>query len=160
MQRGCSDEAARLRRMPHRGPNVHGLVDRRDLPRMRRHSERVLGGRFRKCLRPYGVRAVDDPVVLPRRRMRGRGQRLVLVQALTRRECVRSFTTTAIDEPDTRLPARGTSEISLVSYMSLAPWLAPKKKPGRKSHLRSSSLQSSRVATSTAMASHVIAAAQ
>ena len=87
MQRGRSDEAARLRRMPLRGPNVHGLVDRRDLPRMRRHSERVLGGRFRKCLRPYGVRAVDDPVVLPRRRMRGRGQRLVLVQALTRRVC-------------------------------------------------------------------------
>ena len=110
MQRGRSDEAARLRRMPLRGPNVHGLVDRRDLPRMRRHSERVLGGRFRKCLRPYGVRAVDDPVVLPRRRMRGRGQRLVLVQALTRRECVRSFTTTAIDEPDTRLPASSTSE--------------------------------------------------
>ena len=85
MQRGRSDEAARLRRMPHRGPNVHGLVDRRDLPRMRRHSERVLGGRFRKCLRPYGVIAVDDSVVLPRRRMRGRGQRLVLVQAMTRR---------------------------------------------------------------------------
>ena len=84
MQRGRSDEAARLRRMPHRGPNVHGLVDRRDLPRMRRHSERVLGGRFRKCLRPYGVIAVDDTVVLPRRRMRGRGQRLVLLQALTR----------------------------------------------------------------------------
>ena len=66
---------------------MHGLVDRRDLPRMRRHSERVLGGRFRKCLRPYGVIAVDDPVVLPRRRMRGRGQRLVLLQAMTRRVC-------------------------------------------------------------------------
>ncbi len=65
--------------------NVHGLVDRRDLPRMRRHSERVLGGCFRKCLRPYDVGAVDDPVVLPRRRMRGRGQRLVLLQAMTRR---------------------------------------------------------------------------
>ena len=91
MQRGRSDEAARLRRMPLRGPNVHGLVDRRDLPRMRRHSERVLGGRFRKCLRPYGVRAVDDPVVLPRRRMRGRGQRLVLLQALTRRRGVTEF---------------------------------------------------------------------
>ena len=91
MQRGRSDEAARLRRMPHRGPNVHGLVDRRDLPRMRRHSERVLGGRFRKCLRPYGVRAVDDTVVLPRRRMRGRGQRLVLLQALTRRRGVTEF---------------------------------------------------------------------
>ena len=110
MQRGRSDEAARLRRMPLRGPNVHGLVDRRDLPRMRRHSERVLGGRFRKCLRPYGVIAVDDPVVLPRRRMRGRGQRLVLLQAMTRRVWVRSSTTTAIDEPDTRLPASGTSE--------------------------------------------------
>ena len=120
MQRGRSDEAARLRRMPLRGPNVHGLVDRRDLPRMRRHSERVLGGRFRKCLRPYDVGAVDDPVVLPRRRMRGRGQRLVLLQALTRRVCVRSNTTTAIDEPDTRLPQALLRDLASVSYMTLA----------------------------------------
>ena len=155
MQRGRSDEAARLRRMPHREPNVHGLVDRRDLPRMRRHSERVLGGRFRKCLRPYGVIAIDDPVVLPRRRMRGRGQRLVLVQALTRRVCVRSFATTAIDELDTRLPARGTSEISLVSYMSLAP-----KKTLTRSTGSSPDSPELSVATSTAIASHVIAAAQ
>ena len=91
MQRGRSDEAARLRRMPHREPNVHGLVDRRDLPRMRRHSERVLDGPFRKCLRPYGVIAVDDAVVLPGRRMRGRGQRLVLVPALTRRRGLKEF---------------------------------------------------------------------
>ena len=91
MQRGRSAEAASLRRMPLRGPNVHGLVDRRDLPRMRRHSERVLDGRFRKCLRPYVVIAVDDAVVLPRRRMRWRGQRLVLLQAITRCRGVKEF---------------------------------------------------------------------
>ena len=91
MQRGRSAEAGRLRRMPLRGPNVHGLVDRRDLPRVRSHSERVLDGRFRKRLRPYVVIAVDDAVVLPRRRMRGRGQRLVLLQALTRRRGVTEF---------------------------------------------------------------------
>ena len=93
MQRGRSDEAARLRRMPHRGPNVHGLVDRRDLPRMRRHSERVLDGRFRKCLRPYGVIAVDNAMVLHGRSMRGYngGQRLVLLQAMTRRRGVTEF---------------------------------------------------------------------
>ena len=91
MQRGRSPTAARLRQMPLRGPNVHGLVDRRDLRRMRRHPERVLDGRFRKRLRPYVVIAVDDAVVLPRRRMRGRGQRLVLLQALTRRRGVTEF---------------------------------------------------------------------
>ena len=85
MQRGRSPTAARLRQMPLRGPNVHGLVDRRDLRRMRRHPERVLDGRFRKRLRPYVVIAVDDAVVLPRRRMQWRGQRLVLLQAMTRR---------------------------------------------------------------------------
>ena len=91
MQRGRSPTAARLRQMPLRGPNVHGLVDRRDLRRMRRHPERVLDGRFRKCLRPYVVIAVDDAVVLPRRRMRWRGQRLVLLQAITRCRGVKEF---------------------------------------------------------------------
>ena len=88
MQRGRSGEA--VRRMPLRGPNVHGLVDRRDLPRVRRHSERVLDGRFRKCLRPYGVIAVDNAMVLHGRSMRGYngGQRLVLLQAMTRRRGV------------------------------------------------------------------------
>ena len=93
MQPGHSAEAGRLRRMPLRGPNVHGLVDRRDLPRVRRHSERVLDGRFRKCLRPYGVIAVDNAMVLHGRSMRGYngGQRLVLLQAMTRRRGVREF---------------------------------------------------------------------
>ena len=93
MQRGRSAEAGRLRRMPQPGPNVHGLVDRHDLPRVRRHPERVLGGRFRKCLRPYGVIAVDNAMVLHGRSMRGYngGQRLVLLQAMTRRRGVREF---------------------------------------------------------------------
>ena len=100
MQRGRSAEAGRLRRMPLRGPNVHGLVDRREYGRhLRIAADRVLGRQFRGRLRRR------PSVVLPRRKLRGRGQRLVLVQALTRRVCVRSFTTTAIDEPDTRLPA-------------------------------------------------------
>ena len=86
MQRGRSDEAARLRRMPLREPNVHGLVDRREYGRhLRIAADRVLGRRFRERLRRRLA------VVLPGRRMRGRGQRLVLVPALTRRRGVRVF---------------------------------------------------------------------
>ena len=83
MQRGRSAEAGRLRRMPLRGPNVHGLVDRREYGRhLRIAADRVLGRRFRERLRRRLA------VVLPGRRMRGRGQRLVLVPALTRRRGV------------------------------------------------------------------------
>ena len=86
MQRGRSAEAGRLRRMPLRGPNVHGLVDRREYGRhLRIAADRVLGRQFRERLRRRLA------VVLPGRRMRGRGQRLVLVPALTRRRGVRVF---------------------------------------------------------------------
>ena len=82
MQRGRSAGAARLRRMPLRGPNVHGLVDRREFGRhLRIAADRVLGRQFRERLRRRLA------VVLHGRSMqgRGRGQRLVLVQAMTRR---------------------------------------------------------------------------
>ena len=86
MQRGRSAGAGRLRRMPLRWPNVHDLVDRREYGRhLRIAADRVLGRQFRERLRRRLA------VVLPRRRMRRRGQRLVLLQALTRRRGVREF---------------------------------------------------------------------
>ena len=88
MQRGRSAEAGRLRRMPLRGPNVHGLVDRREYGRhLRIAADRVLGRQFRGRLRRRLA------VVLHGRSMRGRrrGQRLVLVPALTRRRGLKEF---------------------------------------------------------------------